>query len=45
MSALAAVVDRLAGLPLPRMCDRLLAELLPDENDDDVALVAVRLRG
>jgi hypothetical protein len=26
------------------MCDRLLAELLPEDHDDDVALVAVRLR-
>ncbi|HEY0772646.1 MAG TPA: SpoIIE family protein phosphatase, partial [Nocardioidaceae bacterium] len=44
VETLTAAVDRLAGLPLPVMCDRLLAELLPDENDDDVALVAVRLR-
>jgi serine phosphatase RsbU (regulator of sigma subunit) len=42
--ALTATIDRLAGLPLPELCDRLLADLLPDENDDDVALVAVRLR-
>jgi hypothetical protein len=26
------------------MCDRILAELLPEDHDDDVALVAVRLR-
>lgn len=44
VATLTAAVDRLAGLPLPVMCDRLLAELLPDENEDDVALVAVRLR-
>lgn len=37
-------VDRLADLPLEAMCDRLLAEMIPAENDDDVALVAVRLR-
>lgn len=42
--ALTTTIDRLAGLPLPELCDRLLADLLPDENDDDVALVAVRLR-
>ena len=28
----------------PAFPARALAELLPDENDDDVALVAVRLR-
>lgn len=44
VATLTAAVDRLAGLPLPVMCDRLLAELLQDENEDDVALVAVRLR-
>ncbi|HEU4513676.1 MAG TPA: SpoIIE family protein phosphatase [Nocardioidaceae bacterium] len=44
VATLTAAVDRLAGLPLPVMCDRLLAELLPDDNEDDVALVAVRLR-
>jgi GAF domain-containing protein len=41
---LVAAADRLADLPLPMMCDRLLAELIPDQNDDDVALIAVRLR-
>lgn len=44
VATLRATVDRLAGLPLPVMCDRLLGELLPEENEDDVALVAVRLR-
>ncbi len=44
LTALTKAVDRLSGLPLPTMCDRLLAELLPDDHDDDVALVAVRLR-
>lgn len=40
---LAAAVERFAELPLQAMCDRLLAELLPEDNDDDVALVALRL--
>ncbi|HLN77534.1 MAG TPA: SpoIIE family protein phosphatase [Nocardioidaceae bacterium] len=44
VSTLLAAVDRFSALPLATMCDRLLAELLPEENDDDVALVAVRLR-
>ena len=44
VEALTAAIDRLAGMPLPELCDRLLDELLPDQNDDDVALVAVRLR-
>ena len=43
LSALTSAVDRLAGLPLPQMCDQLLVDLLPENNDDDVALVAVRL--
>ena len=45
VATLIAAVDEFAGLPLPVMCDRVLAELLPDDNDDDVALVAVRLWG
>jgi GAF domain-containing protein len=44
VATLTAAVDRFAGLPLEVMCDRILAELLPEENEDDVALVAVRLR-
>lgn len=44
VSILTDAVDRLSGLPLSVMCDRLLAELLPEDHDDDVALVAVRLR-
>lgn len=45
LAALTAAVDRLSSLPLPQMCDQVLAEMLPEDNDDDVALVAVRLRG
>lgn len=37
--------DRLGHLPLDRFCDELLAELLPADAEDDVALVAVRLHG
>jgi PAS domain-containing protein len=44
VARLTAALDRLAGLPLEEMCERLLADLPPAENDDDVALVAVRLR-
>ena len=44
LAALAEAVDRLSDLPLPVMCDRVIAELVPDPHDDDVALVAVRLR-
>jgi PAS domain-containing protein len=44
VATLTAAVDRLAGLPLPVMCDRLIGELLPEDNEDDAALVAVRLR-
>jgi serine phosphatase RsbU (regulator of sigma subunit) len=32
----------LAGRPLEELCDALLAELLPEDADDDVAVVAVR---
>ncbi|HSE09664.1 MAG TPA: SpoIIE family protein phosphatase [Nocardioidaceae bacterium] len=45
LAALTAAVDRLSSLPLPQMCDQVLAEMLPEDNDDDVALVAVRVRG
>ncbi|WP_249522627.1 SpoIIE family protein phosphatase [Modestobacter marinus] len=34
----------LAGLDLEELCDQLLARLLPDDVDDDVALIALRLR-
>jgi PAS domain-containing protein len=44
LTALKSAIDRFSDLPLPQMCDQVLAELLPDELDDDVAVVAVRLR-
>jgi chemotaxis family two-component system sensor kinase Cph1 len=34
----------LRDLPVEQMCDQLIARLLPDGAEDDVALVAVRLR-
>jgi serine phosphatase RsbU (regulator of sigma subunit) len=37
-------VEEGAGLPLPDLCDHLLARLVQDEHDDDVALVALRVR-
>ena len=39
------VLARSAGMPLESLCDHLLAQLVPTDQDDDVALVAVRLRG
>ena len=40
---LQAVLADLAGRDLDELCDELLARMLPDDPDDDVALVAVRL--
>ena len=34
----------LRNLPVERMCDELIDRLIPDGAEDDVALVAVRLR-
>ena len=36
-------LEELAGRDLDELCDELLARMLPDEPDDDVAIVAVRL--
>ncbi|MGY1721353.1 SpoIIE family protein phosphatase [Blastococcus sp. SYSU DS0552] len=36
-------LEALAGQDLDSMCDQLLERMLPDNPDDDVALVAVRL--
>jgi hypothetical protein len=44
IAALTAAVDRHGELPLPAMCDAILADLLPEDHDDDVALVAMRLQ-
>ncbi|SNS00848.1 PAS domain S-box-containing protein [Geodermatophilus pulveris] len=40
---LRATLAELAGRGLDELCDELLARMLPDAPDDDVALVAVRL--
>jgi PAS domain S-box-containing protein len=41
---LIAALGELVGLPLPELCDALLDRLRPEGLQDDVALVAVRLR-
>lgn len=38
-------LGELGGLPLEELCDAILERMLPDHADDDVAIVAVRLRG
>jgi PAS domain S-box-containing protein len=43
MEALRDLLVELAGLDLQDLCDAILARLLPDRPEDDVALVAVRL--
>lgn len=43
MAELRAVAAQLAHLPLDELCDKLLARLIPDGHEDDVALVAIRL--
>jgi serine phosphatase RsbU (regulator of sigma subunit) len=37
-------LTRLAGTPLEELCDRLLAELLAEGAEDDVALLAVHVQ-
>ena len=37
------MLSELAGRELGELCDELLARMLPEAPDDDVALVAVRL--
>ena len=37
------ILESLCHLPLENLCDRLLAELLPVDAEDDAALLAVRL--
>jgi serine phosphatase RsbU (regulator of sigma subunit) len=39
---LAAVLGRLAGVPLDELCDKLLTRLAGDPTDDDIALLALR---
>jgi PAS domain S-box-containing protein len=42
--ALVAVLRGIAGLPLDELCDRLLEQLFLPDAQDDVAVLAVRLR-
>jgi serine phosphatase RsbU (regulator of sigma subunit) len=42
LTRLAAVLAELGSLPVDRLCDRLLARIVPDRADDDVAILAVR---
>ena len=43
LALLRATLTELAELPLAELCDELLVRMLPDQAEDDVALVAVRL--
>ena len=43
VAALCEALRGQAHVPLPRLCSRLLGLLLPQEREDDVALLAVRL--
>ena len=43
LALLRDTLGQLGQLPLEELCDALLERMLPDEADDDVALVAVRL--
>ena len=43
LGRLREALSELGPLPLDDLCDALLSRLLPEVNDDDVALVAVRL--
>jgi serine phosphatase RsbU (regulator of sigma subunit) len=42
---LCAVLEECRGLPLAELCDRVLSTLFLPDAEDDVALLAVRLRG
>ena len=44
LDQLVAALVELRGLPLEELCDRLLDRLLDEDHEDDVALVAVRVR-
>ena len=45
LEELERALSSLAGCALEDLCDALLERLLPERLEDDVALVAVRLRG
>jgi serine phosphatase RsbU (regulator of sigma subunit) len=44
LELLRATLDELGSPPIEELCDALLARLLPARADDDVALVALRVR-
>lgn len=44
LAALREALREADGLPVEELCDHLLDRLVPREQDDDVALVALRLR-
>nr|WP_231127053.1 SpoIIE family protein phosphatase [Motilibacter aurantiacus] len=44
IQALLSVVESSAGRSLDEVCDRVISEMRPERPDDDVALVAVRVR-
>lgn len=43
VSRLMVALADVASLPLERLCDELLARLVPENHEDDVALLAIRL--
>jgi serine phosphatase RsbU (regulator of sigma subunit) len=45
IARLCAELARLRDLPLDDLCDRLIARLVPEHADDDIALLAVRAYG
>ena len=44
VALLTRAVTELAGRPLPELCDAVVERMRPAQLQDDVALVAVRLR-
>ncbi len=43
IDALSVVLESLAGRPLEELCDEILTALVGDRNEDDVAILAVRI--
>jgi serine phosphatase RsbU (regulator of sigma subunit) len=44
LARLSGTLTELAGAPVEELCDRLLEKLVPGRADDDIALLAVRVR-
>ncbi|MEV1284358.1 SpoIIE family protein phosphatase, partial [Modestobacter sp. NPDC049651] len=44
VARLRGLLGELGGLPLEQLCDELVARMRPGGSEDDVAVVAVRLR-